>query len=118
MSIKKILLCVTIACIIIPLIIAIILFFYLPDIIPTHLSINGTIDRYGNKAEIFIVPFANILIVLMFVGFFKLMIEINDDENTAKTQRVVDISAIATYLTFLGLYVWYFIHICPIVFGV
>ena len=36
--------------------IAIISFFFLPEIIPVHFAGNGVADDFGNKTEIFLMP--------------------------------------------------------------
>ena len=47
-----------------PLLVTLYLYPLIPNKIPIHYWINGTIDRWGNKNELFLVP---IIIFLLFV---------------------------------------------------
>ena len=49
-----------------PLLVTLYLYPLIPNEIPTHYWINGTIDRWGNKNELFLIP---IIIFLVFVIF-------------------------------------------------
>lgn len=107
---------ITIACAILPLVIAVVLFFFLPDSIPGHMS-HGVIDRYGNKAEIFIIPATNIFLLLMFAGSFKIMFMVNQNVNPQKLRLALDIGALIVDSTFLVLCVVYFVWISSVVFA-
>ena len=49
--------------------IAIISFFFLPEIIPVHFAGNGAADDFGNKVEIFLMP---ILLLAVSVSYQSL----------------------------------------------
>jgi len=113
-SMKKISLYIYLFCSISPCIIAIVMFFFLPDLIPAHMA-AGDITRYGNKAEVFIVPIANVIVLLLFKCFFWFIYDISS-EKTDKTLKIIQVSSICINVTFFGLCVWYFCYLCSITF--
>ena len=62
--------------------IAIISFFFLPEIIPVHFAGNGVADDFGNKIEIFLMPILLLAVTILSgiktwltVGQYNLMID-------------------------------------------
>lgn len=45
--------------------IAIISFFFLPEIIPVHFAGNGVADDFGNKIEIFLMPILLLTVTIL-----------------------------------------------------
>lgn len=45
--------------------IAIISFFFLPEIIPVHFAGNGAADDFGNKMEIFLMPILLLTVTIL-----------------------------------------------------
>ena len=45
--------------------IAIISFFFLPEIIPVHFAGNGVADDFGNKIEIFLMPILLLAVTIL-----------------------------------------------------
>ena len=63
MKIKKILL---LSLAILPLTVSLIALIFLPDQIPAHYGSEFTVDRYGSKFEILILPIAIFVLALSF----------------------------------------------------
>ena len=55
----------------------------LPDKIPTHYGVGGSVDRYGGRASAFSIPVINLLMLIMF-GLFILSPNILENPNTLK----------------------------------
>ena len=47
---------------ILPLVITVIIFPYMSNQIPMHYGLDGNINRYGSKYELFIIPLISIII--------------------------------------------------------
>ncbi len=56
-----------------PLLVASVLVWLLPETIPAHADSNWRITRYGSRFEIFLIPIAIILILAAFRFFFDLL---------------------------------------------
>ena len=95
------------SCAILPCVISIFMFFFLPDSIPAHISADGVIDRYASKAEVFIIPIANIVILILLKAFLK-FIYIMSSEKSDTTQIIIHFSSIFVNLVFFALCIWYF----------
>ncbi len=52
---------------VLPLVVSLIALVFLPEKIPAHYGANFTVDRYGSKFEILILPVATLLISLIFL---------------------------------------------------
>lgn len=95
------------ACAALPLILAAVLYFFLPDTIPAHMT-HGVVDRYGSRAEVFLVPAAGFLALVAFRAFFGLIKRLSGD---AKARRSITIGALAVGVTSLSLCCWYLVWI-------
>ena len=47
------------------LIYAIVMWFILPDIVPTHFGISGNVDAYGSKNLLFVIPFVSFAFIIL-----------------------------------------------------
>lgn len=87
-----------------PLLVTLYMYPSIPDKIPIHYWLNGTIDKWGNKYELFIVP----IIILLFVCFqSKLFNENFKNETEDKITRFNNYYFILTLnlLVYITLYV-------------
>ncbi|HBM74158.1 MAG TPA: hypothetical protein DD429_01200 [Clostridiaceae bacterium] len=82
-----------------PLILSCIAFNFLPDKIPAHYGLNGEVNRYGSKTEVFILP----VIVILF-GLFLLLMERlaskNESNGNANNQKATVVSSVMALLVF------------------
>ena len=91
-----------------PLILSCVAFQFLPDRIPAHYGLNGEADRYGSKAEIFVLPVS----VIPFGAFLLFMAKLagknesNGNTNNVKIAVASGITALAVFnvLTVVSLY--------------
>jgi uncharacterized membrane protein len=91
-----------------PLILSCIAFNFLPDQIPAHYGLNGEVNRYGSKMEVFILP----VIVILFGIFLLLMAKLasksesNGNTNNEKIAVISSIMALTVFnvLTVIFLY--------------
>ncbi|MEA4821717.1 MAG: DUF1648 domain-containing protein, partial [Erysipelotrichales bacterium] len=65
---------------ILPFLVTIIFWFFLPDSIPAHYNALGEIDRWGSKYEMIIIPIAS----LVMYGFFLLMTKVTKEKQNIK----------------------------------
>ncbi|MGI6090875.1 MAG: DUF1648 domain-containing protein [Saccharofermentanales bacterium] len=56
-----------------PLLVALVLVWLLPETIPVHADSSWQITRYGSRFEIFLIPAAVLLILTVFKFFFDLL---------------------------------------------
>lgn len=82
-----------------PLILSCVAFNFLPDQIPAHYGLNGEVNRYGSKTEVFILP----VIVILF-GLFLLLIgklaSKNESNGNTNNQKVTVVSSVMALLVF------------------
>ncbi len=100
MKINKILL---LSLAVLPLIVSLVALIFLPDQIPAHYGAEFTVDRYGSKYEILILPI--VIFVLSFI-FLLPGIFINNEQN----KKVILDFGIAVILVFNALY-YYILYI-------
>ena len=75
MKIKKVL---RVLLMIAPVLMVLAVYGKLPDVVPVHWGINGEVDRYGSKMELFIIAGMNIFLGI-FMPFFSQSSEITAD---------------------------------------
>ena len=69
---------------ILPLLLVLLALPFMPDTIPAHYGLNGTIDRMGSKYELLIFPIISIIMYLVFYFSMKYEIKKKDDEKNIK----------------------------------
>ncbi|MDI6619691.1 MAG: DUF1648 domain-containing protein [Clostridiales bacterium] len=82
-----------------PLILSCAAFNFLPDQIPAHYGLNGEVNRYGSKTEVFILP----VIVILFGLFLLLMGKLaskNESNGNTNNQKVTVVSSVMALLVF------------------
>ena len=55
----------------------------LPDKIPTHYGVDGSVDSYGGRASAFSIPIINLLMLILF-GFLILSPKVLENPNTLR----------------------------------
>jgi uncharacterized membrane protein len=66
-------------------IIVVVGYIFLPTIIPIHFNFKGEVDRYGNKAELFVLPILSSIVTISFYylnkvpHIFNYMVEITKE---------------------------------------
>lgn len=76
---------------------------FLPDKIPAHYDIDMNIDRWGSKYELFLLPVANFIQVLVMYGISGF---ISKRENGESNRKVLLITGIVLNLFFTGMTVY------------
>ena len=96
----------TIILAVLPMLISLIaVFFILPDTVAAHFNSSGTVDRYGSKYEILILPAVVLGLNLLFFVFRKLVKYASTDstESTEKNLAVFDTVILSVDLFFNAL---------------
>ena len=81
----------------------------LPEQVPMHWNINGEIDRYGSKAELWIIPFALpfliyvLMIVIPYIDPKKKIKEMGGKYQQIKFALTLFMSALAVYLIYTSM---------------
>lgn len=84
---------------ILPLVISIAILPILPDQIPAHYGINGEVDRWGSKWEIFILPIMSIFIGGIFYPIMTLQMKEQQQKSNTTAMSVVLLSLPLVFLT-------------------
>lgn len=99
MKIKRITL-ITLA--VLPLIVATVALFFLPDQIPAHFGANFEVDRYGSKFEILILP-AEILLMSLIFLFPSIFVE-NEQNKKLLANIGIGLTLLLSVLNYFFLY--------------
>lgn len=79
---------------ILPFLVTIVFWFFLPDSIPAHYNALGEIDRWGSKYEMIIIPIAS----LVMYGFFLLMTKVTKEKQNIKILLITGIIMLIVFL--------------------
>ncbi|MBD0287920.1 MAG: SdpI family protein [Flavisolibacter sp.] len=101
---KKLLTVLLILCI--PYVYLMIIWPQLPEVVPMHFTLNGAIDRYGNKSELLILTatlsFVIILVYLFIAHIHRLAPKMASAENKERLQKI----ALAVVVFMTGVQAW------------
>jgi uncharacterized membrane protein len=93
-----------------PLLITLVVLPILPDIIPTHYSLGGNIDRYGSKYEMLVLPILTILMGFFWVRVVKNVLK--NKEKGIQNLKVLFWCDIIMTLTFTVITIWFLYMSC------
>lgn len=87
-----------------PLLLTLYLYPFIPDKIPTHYWLDGSIDKWGNKGELFVVPVIILIFVLCQPKIFRINFNYKPEDNITKWHNVYFL-LILNMLSYCTLYI-------------
>jgi uncharacterized membrane protein len=81
-----------------------VLYSNMPKEIPVHFQLDGKVDRYGSKAELFIVPFIFSFITILFAYIKRANIKYNIPIEITETNREYQYKLIRRFLSFINIH--------------
>ena len=87
-----------------PLLLTLYLYPLIPDNIPVHYWFDGSIDKWGNKNELFIVPIIILLFVCAQPKLFKLHFSYETEDNITKWSNYYFLLILNIYYFFVKIF--------------